>query len=264
VLVGQPELQTRLDESRLRPLRQRVTIRYHLQPLPDNQINAFIQHRLRMAGRHTRLFTPGAVRRIASYTMGFPRLINIVCSSALLLAYAQDARMVSRRMVDEAGRDLLLRRRSAPRSCRRWAVVGTAAALLCLVTFTASTDLRPRSLLIPYLTDIRHSLMELLPALASMGGTFRRDDSHFRAEPMAGGAAAAVRATHLPLLGRPRITTQLPRQGSRYPTASASPPPVASRESVPRDGVEPVRPQRQALSEILTAIQDLNFAMDQR
>lgn len=127
VLVGQPELQARLADPRLRQVRQRIAMRYHLSPLPPAEVDAFIRHRLRVAGRDAGLFSAAAVRRIATYTDGIPRLINIMGNAALLLAYASDAQMVSGRMVDETAQDLLLRR-PASAAARRPVPLGRARA----------------------------------------------------------------------------------------------------------------------------------------
>jgi general secretion pathway protein A len=88
VLLGQPELRDKLDQSNLKQLRQRITVRYHLSPLSRNETEAYIQHRLRVAGADSRpVFSPWAVRRIYSYSRGVPRLINAVCDKTLLCGF---------------------------------------------------------------------------------------------------------------------------------------------------------------------------------
>lgn len=127
VLVGQPELQARLDDPRVRQVRQRIAVRYHLEPLPPGEVGLYIARRLRLAGGRADLFRPDAVRRIARYTEGVPRLVNIVCNAALLCAYAQDATIVTARMVDEAAGDLLLPARRRGRGASDALVVGPRA-----------------------------------------------------------------------------------------------------------------------------------------
>jgi type II secretory pathway predicted ATPase ExeA len=122
VLVGQPELDDVLSDPRLRQLAQRVAARYSLTPLPPDEVGPFMRHRLVLAGRPRQdLFAPEAVRRIALYTRGIPRLINIVCDAALLAAYGAGLRQVHAGIVDEVALDLRLRRpdaRGAPISPR--------------------------------------------------------------------------------------------------------------------------------------------------
>ncbi len=106
ILVGQPELRETLARGDLRQLAQRVTARYHLGPLSREETDAYIRHRLGLAGAPGRIFSPGAVRGIQRYTRGVPRLINLVCDRALMAAYAHGLREVSARMVGVAVREL--------------------------------------------------------------------------------------------------------------------------------------------------------------
>lgn len=116
ILVGQPELRETLARGDLRQLAQRVTARYHLGPLDLEETNAYIRHRLRLAGAPGRIFSLRAVRKIQRYTRGVPRLINLVCDRALMAAYTQGLREVSSGMVSVAGRELagLYSRRRMP------------------------------------------------------------------------------------------------------------------------------------------------------
>jgi general secretion pathway protein A len=88
VLLGQPELRERLEGSGLKQLRQRITVRYHLSPLSRVETEAYIHHRLTVAGGNSRpFFTPWAVRKIYGYSRGVPRLINAVCDKTLLCGF---------------------------------------------------------------------------------------------------------------------------------------------------------------------------------
>lgn len=88
VLIGQPELRERLNERRLRQLRQRITVRYHLTPLTRVETASYIYHRLHVAGGNGRpAFSSWAVRKIHRYSGGVPRLINAVCDKALLCGF---------------------------------------------------------------------------------------------------------------------------------------------------------------------------------
>lgn len=88
ILVGQPELRDILDTHELRQLRQRITLSCHISPLNFKETQGYIRHRMQIAARNLGTqFTRGACRRIFNYSGGIPRLINIACDRALLIAY---------------------------------------------------------------------------------------------------------------------------------------------------------------------------------
>jgi len=100
VLVGQPELRDRLGNPSLKQLRQRIAIRYHIMPLDKNEIIDYIQHRLRIAGSVGDIdFEDDAISTIFEYTEGVPRLINMVCDKALLLAFVLETKTIDRGIV---------------------------------------------------------------------------------------------------------------------------------------------------------------------
>ena len=102
VLAGQPELRSRLQQLELRQLRQRIGLQCDLQPLSPAEIGDYIRTRLRIAGaQDPGLFADDAMRRIADYSGGLPRRVNIVCDHALLMGYAARKRRVTRDLVDE-------------------------------------------------------------------------------------------------------------------------------------------------------------------
>jgi len=107
VLLGQPELREKLEQSNLRQLRQRITVRYHLSPLSREETEAYIAHRLRVAGADSRpVFTPWAVRRIYGYSRGVPRLINAICDKTLLCGFVTGADRLTAGHVRRAVREL--------------------------------------------------------------------------------------------------------------------------------------------------------------
>jgi general secretion pathway protein A len=109
VLMGQPELQARLDRPNLRQLKQRVALQCRLVPLKDEEMGPYIDFRLRAAGYKGKdLFYRDAFRQIAFYSNGIPRLINIICDNALLCAYARSQKTVSADIIKEVARDLRL------------------------------------------------------------------------------------------------------------------------------------------------------------
>lgn len=107
ILVGQPELQTLLKRNELRQLTQRITARYHLMPLNESEVFAYIKHRLHIAGCDTMLFENSAIKRIHQLTGGIPRLINLLCERALMGAFANSRKQVNKTMIATAATEIL-------------------------------------------------------------------------------------------------------------------------------------------------------------
>ncbi len=107
VLMGQPELRDRLNSPRLKQLRQRITVRYHLNALTRTEVGHYIQHRLALAGANgLPAFTTPAIWRVFNYSRGVPRLVNAVCDKALLAGFVERSYRINFRMVGRAIRDL--------------------------------------------------------------------------------------------------------------------------------------------------------------
>jgi general secretion pathway protein A len=107
VLCGQPELQKRLARPDLRQLRQRITVRYNIPPLSEEDTRQYIKHRLWIAGPEGRAaFDDGAIRETYRYSRGVPRLINAVCDNALLAGYVTEMHQIDARCVKTAIRQL--------------------------------------------------------------------------------------------------------------------------------------------------------------
>jgi general secretion pathway protein A len=109
VLMGQPELERKLDQPELRQLKQRVAVRCRLAPLRSDEVAPYINSRLQTVGyKGKELFDLGSVQKIALYSKGIPRLVNVICDNALLIAYATSQSKVSAKIIDEVARDLQL------------------------------------------------------------------------------------------------------------------------------------------------------------
>ena len=107
ILLGQPELRHRLNDHRLRQLRQRITVRYHLKSLTRTEVSQYIQHRLMVSGaKGAPFFTGAAVWRVFRYSGGIPRMINAVCDKCLLAGYVQQRDRIDFRLVGFAIREL--------------------------------------------------------------------------------------------------------------------------------------------------------------
>jgi general secretion pathway protein A len=107
VLMGQSELRDVLARHELRQLAQRVTARYHLAPLDLAETNAYVRHRLTVAGGEGKVgFTADALRDVHRLTGGVPRLINLVCDRVLLAGYVRNVRSISAEMVRQAAAEV--------------------------------------------------------------------------------------------------------------------------------------------------------------
>jgi len=106
ILIAQPELREKLSQSNLRQLAQRVTGRYHLEPLSKDESERYIEHRLKVAGGLGDIFDDRAKREVFKFSRGVPRLINIICDRALLGAYSSEVRKVSPQIVHKAAREI--------------------------------------------------------------------------------------------------------------------------------------------------------------
>ena len=107
VLLGQPELRDRLNNPKLRQLRQRITVRYHLPPLNRQEVNEYIQHRLQVAGaKGAPHFTAPALWRVYKYSQGIPRLLNAVCDKALLAGFVNQQQRINYAVIGCAVREL--------------------------------------------------------------------------------------------------------------------------------------------------------------
>ena len=134
ILLGQPELREMLAKPELRQLAQRITARYHLTPLNADETEAYVRHRLAVAGSQRFPFTKLALRKIHQHSGGVPRLINVITDRALVAGYAQDLQQIGERVIDQAAAEALagpVRKLDVPRSV--WALA--AAVVLALATW---------------------------------------------------------------------------------------------------------------------------------
>jgi|SRR6185437_3668919 len=111
VLVGQPELDAKLDSVGLRQLKQRIAVRAQLGPLDLEETRRYIQRRLEIAGadKHTGpLITEEAILRVYRHSRGLPRLINTICENGLVTAYARHLPMVTPNVIDDVAAEFRL------------------------------------------------------------------------------------------------------------------------------------------------------------
>ena len=107
ILLGQPELREQLARPELRQLAQRITARYHLDPLDAQESEVYLRHRWAVAGGGRFPFTRAALRRLHQRAGGVPRLLNVIADRALLAGYARGEQPISPRLLDHAADEVL-------------------------------------------------------------------------------------------------------------------------------------------------------------
>jgi general secretion pathway protein A len=111
LLVGQPELDEKLDSVELRQLKQRVALRSQLEPLNADETKGYVQRRLQLASADSRaaeIFPIEAIARVYFHSRGIPRLINTICENTLISTYARHMRTVTPAIIDEVAADFRL------------------------------------------------------------------------------------------------------------------------------------------------------------
>jgi general secretion pathway protein A len=111
LLVGQPELDEKLDSVGLRQLKQRIALRARLDPLDANETKGYIERRLEIAGANSHggeLFSAPTIAAVYRHSRGFPRLINTICENALITAYARQMRSLSPDLIEDVAKEFRL------------------------------------------------------------------------------------------------------------------------------------------------------------
>lgn len=132
VLFGQPELDQMLATERLRQLKQRITFSYKLRSLNANETASYVAHRMKMAGyQGTNIFDQAALNALHKYSAGVPRLVNVLCHKALMLAYGQGQHAIGKKHVRLAAKDT-----ESVASPAKWPLLIGTAFLLTVALIT--------------------------------------------------------------------------------------------------------------------------------
>jgi len=144
MLIGQPELKEILARPELRQLAQRITARFHLEPLSQREVGAYVAHRLTVAGvpRHLlrQFFPANTIGQLFRLSDGVPRLINVICDRALLGAYAQGNDGIDKTTLKKAAKEVLGEQKTGKRGLGRkpkWLLAGFGLILGGAVLATA-------------------------------------------------------------------------------------------------------------------------------
>jgi general secretion pathway protein A len=102
ILVGQPELKQKLQRRNLEQFSQRISVYCHLMGLHNGEVAGYIRHRLKSGGaKDTEIFQEDAIQRITEYSRGIPRLINILCDTALVYGFADSKSAIDRKIIED-------------------------------------------------------------------------------------------------------------------------------------------------------------------
>ena len=142
VLIGQPELRTLLARDDMRQLSQRVTARYHLDPISREEAGAYIKHRLQICGTTQPVFKKRAVDKIQQLSGGIPRLINVLCDRSMLGAYVEGSTRVDPKVVKKAAREVLAAAEKKPEGGRN-GLLWLTAGLVVLVLMALAAIVQP-------------------------------------------------------------------------------------------------------------------------
>jgi len=188
ILIGQPELRELLDQPDLRQLAQRITGRYHLNPLSEDESAGYVKHRMRVAGATAEVFTPSALREIHRLSGGIPRVINVICDRALLGAFTQEDHRAGATLVRQAASEVY--GRPVPAPWLKWTTAAAVAAALALVAvgvWTFTTQRAART------TDAIHD-GSTAPAVAALPAATGPDAAAVDAIPAAATATSPASA----------------------------------------------------------------------
>jgi len=138
IMIGQPELKEMLSRPDMLQLSQRITARYHIGPLSKEEVGAYVNHRLAVAGSKSNLFPDRIMGRLYRLSRGIPRLINVICDRALLGAYVQGEDMVDRKTLTRAAEEVL-GEKTFPVKMRirqHWVIAGIVVSACAIVALT--------------------------------------------------------------------------------------------------------------------------------
>src|SRR5258706_3516560 len=217
VLFGQPELDEHLDTSDMRQLKERITHSFRLDPMVRDDIQSYLDFRMRAAGyRGPNVFSAGAIRLIAAASEGLTRRVNILADKALMAAFANGDHAVTEKEVSRAVRDSeVSRRRISAR--KAWGAAGALAVGLAL-GWGIHVALQPSA--------------SVLPSSGSRSPGTQSQAASPGASPVAGGQASNP---------QPRVS-QAEARSARAAVADAAPPRAAPFQQGPEPAQAPAAP----------------------
>jgi len=138
IILGQPELLDILARTEMRQLAQRITARFHLEPLTRHEVKAYVSHRLAVAGQNIQLFPDKSIKLLYRLSNGIPRLINIICDRALLGAYVEEQYAVNPPTIKKAAKEVFGELKNVERQQKNKRWLYPVAAFTSIVIITAA------------------------------------------------------------------------------------------------------------------------------
>ena len=154
ILIGQPELRTLLGREDMRQLAQRVTARYHLEPISREETGAYIRHRLQICGSSQTLFNKRAVDKIQHLSGGIPRLINVLCDRSMLGAFVEGRAQVDAKVVKKAASEVLAENEDEKEGSSRLPLLLGLLSILLIIGLAAGYQSWKRAEVAAMATDV--------------------------------------------------------------------------------------------------------------
>jgi general secretion pathway protein A len=188
IFVGQLELNEKLKLPNLKQLNQRISIRYEIAPLSQEETNNYISHRILVAGAASQVgFTKSALKEIFRYSNGYPRLINLACDRGLLAGYNNHADVVERHHVREAIQSLLGEESKSGVLKRflhtQWPLLASLLFFIAGLTFFLLSKVNPGDINLSFLTDQR--IIQKEQPTSGIQATIESKKEPVASEPMA-------------------------------------------------------------------------------
>ncbi len=122
ILLGQPQLRVKLEHTRLEQFKQRIAVYYHLSPLTKKETNEYIQHRLKLVSSNGVLdiFNQQVADLIYEHSGGIPRIVNLVCDSALLSCYIYETKKITKKIISEVIKERDINRKFDEKETNEW------------------------------------------------------------------------------------------------------------------------------------------------
>lgn len=183
IMLGQPELRDLLSKPELQQLSQRITARYHIGALSEDEVGLYVNHRLSVAGAKTKLFPDAIMRQLYLQSRGIPRVINVICDRALLGVYTEGKNYVNKAILHKAAREVKgeSNYKIYLRSPFKWVIAASiiAAGLMAIVlNFYSKSNLPDAEITHPF-AKTENELQEFISL------EFQPDISESRSEKMA-------------------------------------------------------------------------------
>ena len=182
ILIGQPELRTLLAREDMRQLAQRVTARYHLEPISREETGAYIRHRLQICGSSQTVFNRRAVDKIQHLSGGIPRLINVLCDRSMLGAFVEGRAQVDAKVVKKAAREVLAVNDDEKEGSSRLSLLLGLLSVLLIIGLAAGYQSWKRSEVVTVVVDVAEEAPVSVPAADDTGNEVAAIDSQQAAE----------------------------------------------------------------------------------